>query len=212
MPDNFAKEKSDFLNKKDKSRKGSIDKDIVDLVNLINSNKDFYTTSSCAGRIVLLEVKSKRKDECDWIFTKHDKVKFKEVFSSLAQYDKKISSPRASSGSKAMEETRFKSSFKHPIWFKQQPIILHVACRSLDAAKSLLNMARKVFKHSGILSITERKTTIEIIGNERIDTIIADKNFAADENYIKQLLKYANRNFAENKRKSKKLLKIIKAF
>ena len=32
MFDPFQKEKSDFLRKKDKSKKGSIDKDIVDLV------------------------------------------------------------------------------------------------------------------------------------------------------------------------------------
>ena len=44
MFDNFQKEKSDFLSKKDKSKKGSIDKHIVKLVNSINSKEDFYTT------------------------------------------------------------------------------------------------------------------------------------------------------------------------
>ncbi|MBI2659990.1 hypothetical protein HYX07_02415, partial [Candidatus Woesearchaeota archaeon] len=56
MFDNFAKEKSDFLRKKDKSKKGFIDKDAVKIVNCINSKSDYYTTSSCAGRIVLLEM------------------------------------------------------------------------------------------------------------------------------------------------------------
>lgn len=83
MFDNFAKEKSDFLRKKDKSRKGSIDRDIVDLINLINSKKDFYTTSSCAGRIVLLEMKSRKKNDCEWIFSKHDKVNLKEIINAL---------------------------------------------------------------------------------------------------------------------------------
>ena len=53
--DFFEKEKQDFLSKKDKSKKGSIDDGIIGLINLINSKSDYYTTSSCAGRIVLLD-------------------------------------------------------------------------------------------------------------------------------------------------------------
>ena len=45
---NFDKEKKEFLSKKDKSRKGSIDNKIKKLVNKINSLPDFYTTSSCS--------------------------------------------------------------------------------------------------------------------------------------------------------------------
>ncbi|MBI3035394.1 hypothetical protein HYY71_03655 [Candidatus Woesearchaeota archaeon] len=60
MFDHFAKEKSDFLRKKDKSKKGCIDRDIKEIVDIINSKKDYYATSSCAGRIVLLEMKSKK--------------------------------------------------------------------------------------------------------------------------------------------------------
>lgn len=211
MFDNFAKEKSDFLKKKDKSRKGSIDKGIIGLVNLINSKKDFYTTSSCAGRIVLLETKSSRKNECEWVFSKHGKISFKEILDSLAQYDKKILKkrelPLKESG---LKETSFGSAAKYPIWFKQQPIILHVACRNPEAAKKLLDFARKVFKHSGILSITDKKATVQIIGSEKIDTIIADKSFVADEKYIKQLVKYANYNFGENKKKTKKFFNILR--
>ncbi|MBS3105669.1 hypothetical protein J4234_05405 [Candidatus Woesearchaeota archaeon] len=203
MFDHFSKEKPDFLMKKDKSRKGCIDKDAVKIVNEINSKKDFYTTSSCSGRIVLLEMKSKRKDECSWILTKHNKVKLNEIKNSLKKYIK--NSPITKINNK------IKNNQKNQIWFKQQPLILHVACRNLDAAKRLLDAARKVFKHSGIISINEKKIVVEIIGNERIETIIADKNFAADENYIKNLVKYANDNFEENKKKSVRFLKILKS-
>lgn len=37
----------------DKSRKGSVDDRIKDLVCLINSTDDFFTTSTCSGRIIL---------------------------------------------------------------------------------------------------------------------------------------------------------------
>lgn len=189
MLDYFAKEKSDFLKKRDKSKKGQIDRDIVKIVNKINSKKDYYTTSSCTCRIVLLEMKSRKKNECNWLLNKNGKVTLKEIINSL--------------------NNKLKNNKKYQIWFKQQPIILHVACRNIEAAKRLLDASRKVFKRSGVISITERKAVLEIIGSEILETIIADKNFAADEKYLKNLIKYANGNFEENKRKSERFFKII---
>ena len=81
---NFQKEKTEFLKKRDRSKKGSIDEDIVQLIKEINSKKYFYTTSSCAGRIVLLQTKSKKKIDCKWIFKKHGAVKLKEIFDLLS--------------------------------------------------------------------------------------------------------------------------------
>ena len=187
MFDHFAKEKSDFLKKKDKSKKGCVDEDAKEIVDLVNSKKDFYTTSSCSGRIVLLKMKSKKKNKCDWIFTKHNKVNFEEINDSIKN----------------------KTKIKYGIYFKQQPLILHIACRNLDAANKLLNASRKIFRRAGIIGVTNRKAMIEIIGDERIETIICDKDFVADGEYIKELIKYANLNFVENKRKSERFLKII---
>ena len=191
MFDHFAKEKSDFLKKNDKSKKGYIDKDIKEIADEINSKKDYYTTSSCSGRIVLLEMKSRKKNECSWIFTKHDKVEYNELFNALKNYNKN-------------------KKIKNQIWFKQQPLILHVASRNLEAANKLLKVSRKIFRRAGIIGVIIRKVTIEIIGDERLETIIADKDFVADNNYIKNLVIYANKNFEENKKKSERFLKIIK--
>lgn len=189
MPDHFAKEKADFLKKKDKSRKGSVDDGIKGIIGAINRKNDYYTTSSCSGRIVLLEMKSRKKNDCSWIFAKHDNAYFKEIADALE-----------------------KAKNNYQIWLKQQPIILHVACRSIYAAKSLLDAARKIFKHSGIISVTDKKTTIEIIGSEHLETVIADGDFAIDEKYLKKLLKCANENFVENKKKSKIFLDAMKKF
>jgi len=191
MFNRFSKEKSDFLKKKDKSKKGCVDEDIKDIVNAINSKKDYYTTSSCAGRIVLLEMKSRRKNECRWILTKHNKIKHNEILNTLKNYNKN-------------------KKINNPIWFRQQPLILHVACRNLDSAKKFLEIARKIFRRAGIIGITDKKVMIEIIGDERMDTIISDKNFAADEKYLRNLVKYANRNFKENRKKNRGFLKLFK--
>ena len=76
----FQKEKNDFLIKKDKSRKGSIDNKIKKLVNKINSLNDFYTTSSCSGRVLILAIpNSNKKNEVKYLFISHKKIKNKEL-------------------------------------------------------------------------------------------------------------------------------------
>ena len=204
MFDSFTKEKTDFLSKKDKSRKGSIDKDIAKLINEINSKNGFYTTSSCAGRIVLLEMKSRKKNDCSWIFAKHDKVKFNEINKALIKH-----SIKNNFNNEKFNKNKSNKKNNYEIWFKQQPLILHVACRDLESAKTFLEIARKIFRRAGIIGVTDRKITIEIIGSEHLETIVKDKNFIVNENYLKNLVKYANRNFEENKRKIGKFLKII---
>ena len=213
----FAKEKKDFLRKKDKSKKGSIDKDINPLVNEINSKDDYYTTSSCAGRIVLLEMKSRKKNECNWIFTKHDKVKFDEINNALNGYSINDNSNGAKNNSEKFNKLKSNVKIKNPkniknyeICLKQQPLILHVACRNMDAAKRFLDISRRLFKKAGIIGLTERRITVEIIGSEHLETIVKDKNFAVDGEYLKELVKYANRNFGENKNKTDKFSKLIK--
>ena len=186
MFDEFSKEKSDFLNKKDKSKKGSVDKDVLKLISLINSKKDFYTTSSCAGRIVLLEV-GKKKNECSWILAKHSKVDLKEIKNALENY-----------------------KGKNEIWLKQQPLILHVACRNLECAKKFLELSRKLFKKAGIIAITEKKATVEVIGSKHLDTIVKNKNFLLENKSLKETINSANRNFKRNKKMIEDLKNLFK--
>ncbi len=186
MFDYFIKEKADFLSKTDKSKKGNIDKGALKLVNIINSKADYYTTSSCAGRIVLLEKFSKNKNECRWLLVKHSKVSAKEILAISESYNK-----------------------KNDVWFKQEPLILHVRCKDLSAAQKFLEIARKVFKRAGIISLNQRKIMIEVIGNERIETIVANRNITIDKNYLEELVEYANKNFSENKKKIERLITSI---
>ena len=49
----FDREKVRVLEKADLSRKGSVDAPIRELVEHINTQDDYYTTSSCSGRTVV---------------------------------------------------------------------------------------------------------------------------------------------------------------
>ncbi|XP_008584017.1 PREDICTED: tRNA wybutosine-synthesizing protein 3 homolog isoform X2 [Galeopterus variegatus] len=71
----FARWKAQCLSKVDLSRKGSVDEDVVELVQLLNAREQFFTTSSCAGRILLLDggINSfeVQKQNCCWLLVTH---------------------------------------------------------------------------------------------------------------------------------------------
>ena len=172
---NFKKEKNDFLRKIDKSKKRKIDKKIEKIVAYINSLQNYYTSSSCSGRIVLIEKKSTKKYDAKWLFISHGITKYNKIKKSL-----KILS-------------------KNPVWFKQESAIVHVCCKTIDDAKKLIQIARDSgLKRAGIISIG-KKITVEIIGTENIETLVVDKGkLLVDDNYLKKLVAEANKKLKIN--------------
>lgn len=185
----FQKRKQDSLTRIDKSNKKSIDQDIKPLIDLINSLDDYYTTSSCSGRILLIEKKTDKKIDARFIFAEHKKADFKgikQILKKLPQND---------------------------VWFRQESIIIHICCKSLESAKGLLKIVRDIgIKRAGIININKR-IIIEIIGTEAMETIIArNEKLLIDDNYLKILVSEANNKLERNKKKIKELFKQLKLF
>ncbi|MEM2121548.1 MAG: tRNA wybutosine-synthesizing 3 family protein [Candidatus Woesearchaeota archaeon] len=199
----FKNEKKNILKKMsfyDKSKKGSLDEEIRELVLTINSLDDYYTTSSCAGRIMLIKVdKNRRKDKSEWLYVTHKNAVFDDLKNALLE------------GIKRMREG-------DSIWFKQEPLILHVCAKNLESADKLLKMARDSgLKKSGIITLAHR-IIIEIEGTENISTLIAknsktENGILVEDSYLKALIEEANKkmNITQNKNKNF-LLRIKKEF
>ncbi|XP_004410886.1 PREDICTED: tRNA wybutosine-synthesizing protein 3 homolog isoform X2 [Odobenus rosmarus divergens] len=71
----FRRWKAQCLSKADLSRKGSVDEDVVELVQLLNGREPYFTTSSCAGRIILLDgdingFEVQKQNRC-WLLVTH---------------------------------------------------------------------------------------------------------------------------------------------
>lgn len=184
MTSKFQSQKSIAMKKLQEAReKGEVDSTIVPLLEHINSLKDFYTTSSCAGRISLLhDLGSKMED--DWLGKWHREVDFEEVRD-------------------AMKETPLRGI----IWFIYEPAIIHIVSRELDNAKNLLNISRgSGFKRVGIQSYKEERVLIEICSTERIDApIINNGKILVDEEYLRYLVKLANQKFQKGQEKLERL-------
>ncbi|HIJ01869.1 TPA: hypothetical protein HA363_04405 [Candidatus Woesearchaeota archaeon] len=175
------------LYKPDKSRKGDVDKPIIKLIDQINSLDDYYTTSSCSGRIYLL-TEADEKPDVKWLYVSHEKVNVKNIINVLKE---KLPNQR--------------------IWLRQENMILHVACRTIDDANIMLKIARDIgFRRSGIIA-DSNIIIVEICSTEKMDVPISDKGkLLVDENYIKFIVKIANEKFSKGRNKLNKFEEEVK--
>lgn len=178
----FELDKKNILGKIDQSQKGEIDADIQELVDLINSKKEYYTTSSCSGRAVVIELpESGRKDEAKWLLVKHGAVTVDEIKNSL----------------KSEED----------VWLKEEGMILHVCCKTIEDAEELVNLAKNNgFKRTGMITVNKRYI-VEIISTENISTILAKKGkILVDDEYFSALVDECNTKLKKNKEKIDKFI------
>lgn len=171
----------------DKSKKGSVDADIKLLVERINKSDDFYTTSSCSGRIVLMNKKGKRKDMNDWLLAEHTTI-------TSEQY-----------------ETAMSSEGKEEVWMMQEAPIMHICARDMHNAEHFMEVCRTAgFKRATIISVTPR-IIIELLGSEKMETVIfaEGQNFVSEE-YRDTLIKHANDKLTKSKAKLKRLEDLAK--
>jgi len=171
----FERRKEDCLKKADKSSIGEWDEPILDLCLRINENENYYTLSSCSGRVVLIK-NLEKKQAGMFVFRTHEKVKFEELKKVLENYE--------NSNEKNKED----------LVFKQEQPILHVACKTLGDAEELLKKAQlSGFKHSGIISILDNRVVVEIIGSEQLSLPIMEKGrILVGDDFLKILLKESN--------------------
>lgn len=183
MINSFLQRKQDILNKSDKSNIGEWDKKIVKLCQRINKLDDYYTTSSCSGRVMIIVDQEKKAADL-FQFVSHDKIKLKTIMNGL---------PRI-------------GDFK----FKQEPMILHIACKDIISAQGMLRKVRGAgFKRAGIISFG-KTIVIEVIGTEKIEfPLIKKGKLLVDEDFLKIVIKKSNENLKRNWKKIGKLRKSL---
>ncbi|MGM5483007.1 MAG: tRNA wybutosine-synthesizing 3 family protein [Nanobdellota archaeon] len=171
----FNKQKDTALSK-DRSKKGSIDKKIKGVVEKINKLDDYFTTSSCSGRIMVIKKKGKKTDS-KILFCSHEKVK---------------------------DFTKIKDNLEDngDVWLMFNPAILHICCKTIENASKIFSLARKAgFKRTGIIS-TKKNIIVEIIGTEFLETLLLDnRDIYYTDKSLKRHIYYANKKFDANLKK-----------
>ncbi len=236
--DNFLRRKQDTLSRKDKSSKGDWDEKILKLCDKINLNENYYTTSSCSGRIVLM-INQDKKAERLFLKIWHDLISFEELkkelgkilhsqvrdidgssqaLSGLSQknlinerkkfnLDDKLNPQNFITNSKKFAT---KGASNNNIKFKQESVIIHVACKTFeDAKKFLLKSQRAGFKRSGIIS-SGKRFVVECISTEKLEfPIINNGKLIVDNEFLKIVVGKANENLEKGWGKIERLGKSL---
>lgn len=159
-------------------RENKVDDDIIDLLFLINSINGVYTTSSCSGRIgVIEEPKIGAKPLSRWLLKEHRPVTFEEVKESLKNAQNGI------------------------IFLKVQPPIFHVVAESMEIAKKLHEIGLSSgFKYTTFKALNKGRTLVEINGTEYLTVPLGrdGKTLISDE-YLEFSVNLGNRMLERSK-------------
>jgi len=159
---NFANDKKTYLAKTDKSKKGDIDTKVVPLLETINVSSDYYSTSSCSGRVYLWKGTGK-KSETQWLKVSHDLIG-DDFFNCEEE--------------------------KEVVWLRLEGAILHIACKDLETANALLEKARRFYKKSCILTASS-KIIVEVRGSEFMEMPLYKEGkllFSGDFSWLKEVI------------------------
>lgn len=166
-------------------KEGKVDEKVMPILALLNGMDDFFTTSSCSGRIVVMEIPSiGKKKDAHFLGKWHREVNVAEVKDAIERHH------------------------QGEIWLLVQSPIFHVSTLSMEKAKGLMRVAlQSGFKNSGIKSVNGR-IVVELCSTERLDFIIV-KNGKMMCNDLEEIVKIANTMMERIKEKLKRLEKNI---
>jgi len=165
-----------------------VDKDIIQIIDILNSYEEYYTSSSCFGRLVLLELPSVGdKKNAKFLGKWHRTIKEKELIDA------------------------FKNASKGQIWFLAQAPIIHIYSKDLESGDKLVKKAVSCgFKNSGFRSV-KKNIVIEVTSTERIDCPVGiDGKFYVEDEFISLLVDSANNVIKRSTKKLQKLKKELK--
>lgn len=190
MASDFARWKVNRLQSyQDSSKKGSIDEPIKELIVYVNSLEQYFTTSSCSGRVVVFAEGECRKVGCKWIFVSHNKI----------ELDLLIGIADPSQGNLVV---------------KFEPFILHVQCRSLSDAQIMHQAAvTSGFRNSGLTLGKSGKIMVAVRGSQCLEVPIAsDNRLIVEPQYLQFLTTKVNQKFEENEGKIQRFFENLQKY
>jgi tRNA wybutosine-synthesizing protein 3 len=152
------------------SIEGKVDEGIVSILDQINKIQGFYTSSSCAGRIVLLEI---------------PQIGDKRGATFLGIWHRTIETHELQTAA-----TKATTGF---LWLLAQAPIVHIGAETLQYAEKMLKTAISCgFKNSAVKSLG-KKIIIEICSTERLDAPIGrDGCLFCEEKHLSLLVEISN--------------------
>jgi len=165
------------------------DKQIIPMCRFVSKTKHFFTSSSCAGRIILLQLpKEESKKEASFHRKWHRKARKKELWEGIG------------------------AESKGELWFKLDPFILHIGTDSLENAKKILAVMKKAgVRRGGIIVAKPGKFLIEMQGSQGIAfPVKKDDEAVVEEEFMEYVLMRANQKLERNYALLKRLEQVFR--
>ena len=225
--DVFDRQKKQTLGGIDQSKKGSFDVAIHDLMVYLNNLDDYFTTSSCSGRIIVFSEGEKKKG-CKWLLTSHDTVEPQRVVETLKtqqqsqqsqrdmtqcvekmniEHDEGIDTEPIGGGqgdinnsSETIFDKMERPESEEMITFKYESFILHVQCRTMESAQDLLKVSLGCgYRNSGIVAGKKKKFMVAVRSSHGLEVpLLFNPSVTVSDQYVTQLVHMANKKLQEN--------------
>jgi len=141
------------------------------VVEEINRIESLYTTSSCSGRVTVIDAKWPwEREDALTVFKSHEKISLDKLRAVLS------------------------STPIEAYWLLVRGPILHVVARDEGSAVRLLRLARESgFKHSGIADATSVGFLVELIGSSQLTMpLVAEGRLIPNARSLETLITLAN--------------------
>lgn len=138
---------------------------------------DVFTSSSCAGRIMLLST---------------DEFENKKISSFHKKYHRKVSFQEIKDDLELSKEK--------DIWFKMEPFIFHFGCKDYLKAKELLSFSQEFgLKKAGIITANDGKYILEVTSTQYMALPLKeDEKLLVTDDYLKFIIDRANKKIEIN--------------
>jgi tRNA wybutosine-synthesizing protein 3 len=180
-PQRFVKIKKHHKNTYETALKnGKMDPQLIELCGHIADTKKYFTSSGCAGRVMLLDSEYDEEKKAGLLYrTWHEKVSQKEM------------------------ETAIKMHNGKGLWFKLEPFILHLGCETNANAKKIILLKEKCgIRRGGITSFSNGKIIVELVGTKYMSFPIKQNGKKiCGKKFLKVALETANKKLETNYQK-----------
>ncbi|XP_050367895.1 tRNA wybutosine-synthesizing protein 2/3/4 [Argentina anserina] len=178
----------------DKSPKGTVDTPIIPLLDVINCHRDYFTTSSCSGRISILSQPTRRTTKKKasggaWLYITHDPADPDAVLDLVFRRRSDQDEPELHQDDEVV--------------FRFEPLIVAVECRDVAAAQLLVSKAIAAgFRESGITN-SNKRVIIAIRCSIRLEVPLgSSREIMVSREYLRFLVGVANEKFEANRKRT----------
>jgi tRNA wybutosine-synthesizing protein 3 len=171
-------------------REKKIDPLMIGISQFIEKTTHFFTTSTCSGRITLMDLNEDESKKENVFYRKwHRKVTSKEVWEAIEKYEKKGN-----------------------LWLRQDAFVYVIGTNTWENVEKIIRACQEAgVKRYGVHHFEEDKIMMEIFGTQNMSIPLSTRGkLLVEKTQVKEWVKIANQKWTRNESKRKQFEKVLK--